>query len=35
VVTWLEDGDVDGVRVIPFWKWALGGGIKTGLDINS
>lgn len=23
VVTWFEDGDVDGVRVLPFWKWAL------------
>ena len=30
VVTWLEDGDVDGVRVLPFWKWALDAGIKTG-----
>ncbi len=29
VVTWLEEEDVDGVHVIPFWKWALGLGLEA------
>lgn len=23
VITWIDEGDVDGIRIVPVWKWLL------------
>ena len=28
IVTWLEDDEAPGVRVLPYWKWALETGTR-------